>query len=307
MYSPTITAGISYDDIPENIPFDKLFLYIGFSKNPLSRDIIQAHKRVRKYTNTEMTVCIMNIPNLIQYDALPTSRKIIEKYETEFKKDMYKNDAVLSMTEVEDLKIFQSIYINNIMERNINDTSLEETMKYFMTYENIIRTGGVNIEGFEICGEEIMGNTYNSIEDMSLMEYEDLKERLENEDYDSITDSDMERKQKYTYDNILTIKDLDTEIKQKYYDENYLEGEHNFGSKQKAWNTSNFIQRVKEGCIEDWQKDINETVEEINSLNDMDEGEVDSIIELKIHKYKKMEVIRDMMNRLGLYNKETED
>ena len=307
MYSPTITAGISYDDIPENIPFDKLFLYIGFSKNPLSRDIIQAHKRVRKYTNTEMTVCIMNIPNLIQYDALPTSRKIIEEYETEFKKDMYKNDAVLSMTEVEDLKIFQSIYINNIMERNINDTSLEETMKYFMTYENIIRTGGVNIEGFEICGEEIMGNTYNSIEDMSLMEYEDLKERLENEDYDSITDSDMERKQKYTYDNILTIKDLDTEIKQKYYDENYLEGEHNFGSKQKAWNTSNFIQRVKEGCIEDWQKDINETVEEINSLNDMDEGEVDSIIELKIHKYKKMEVIRDMMNRLGLYNKETED
>mgnify|MGYP003674058341 FL=1 len=303
MYSPTITAGISYDLNGKNKAFDRLFIYIGFSNNPLARDMIQAHRRVRHFNNPEIVVCIMYIANLVKWDALPCDMKIIKETEKNFKDDFYKEGGVYSIGEIQSIKWVENIHYNNILERNVNDTQLPTTMALFMKYENIVKTGNCSIEGMIGCSQEVQHSTYGEIEDISMVEYDTILTNISNEEFDTITDADWDSMKKYRYNNIRIREDLSEEDATKYFDENLVENPDDFGGVSKSNNIHRFLSYVDSGSIEELKMDYCELVEEINKLEDV--RNENQVVEFNNIKIKKNALIYDVFRKLKLYDEET--
>ena len=303
MYSPTITAGISYDLNGKNKQFDKLFVYIGFKMNPLARDMIQAHKRIRLFKDTEIIVCIMNIPNLIEKDKLPIDMKTIKETEKNFIKDMYK-EGCYTLAEIEEIKWVENVYYNNILERNVNDRMLPKTMQSFFRMENIVKTGNIKYtDTFEEYDQKISTKNYNEIPIISANEYDKIIMAMEEEDWDSIEKEDYEKKRKYEFANIRIREDLTEKEVAQYYNINFgsisIDTEvMSFGTPQKAHNIYNFMKRTENEKIEDL-KWCEEAMKEYNEFS-----EEDSVVEFKNTKIKKTALIMDIFKRLDLYDKE---
>ena len=303
MYSPTITAGISYDLTGENKPFDKLFIYIGFSNNPLARDMIQAHKRVRHFNNPEIIVCIMYIANLVKWDKLPTDMKIIKETEKNFKTDFYKEGGVYSIGEIQSIKWVENIHNNNIQERNINDTQLPTIMEAFMKYENIVKTGNCDMNGMIGCSQSIKHSNYDEIKEISMIEYDTILTNIGNEEYDNMTDEDWDSMKKYRYNNIRTKEDLSEADATKYFDDNLVENTDDFGSVSKSNNIHRFLSYTESNSIEELKLDYCDLVEEINKLEEV--NNVNQVVEFNNIKIKKNALIYDIFKRLKLYDEET--
>ena len=303
MYSPTITAGISYDLNGKNKPFDKLFIYIGFSNNPLARDMIQAHKRVRHFNNPEIIVCISYIANLVKWDKLPTDIKIIKETEKHFKEDFYKEGGVYSISEIDSIKWVENIHYNNILERNVNDTQLPTTMLCFMKYENIVKTGNCDMDGMIGCSQSVQQFKYDEIKDISMVDYDNIISNISNEEYETLTDEDWDAMKKYRYNNIRIREDLTTEKAEEYFNENLVEDPTDFGNVSKSNNIHRFLSYIDSDSIEELKLDYCDLVEDINKLEDV--RNVNQVVEFNNIKIKKTALIYDMFKRLKLYDEET--
>ena len=302
MYSPTITAGISYDLNGKNKQFDKLFIYIGFKSNPLARDMIQAHKRIRKFKDTEIIVCIMNIPNLIETDKLPIDMKTIKETEKNFIKDMYK-EGCYTLAEIEEIKWLENVNYNNILERNVNDRMLPKTMQSFFRMENIVKTGNISFtDTYEEYDQIIETKDFNDIPSISANEYDRINNAMEEEDWDSLENEDYEKKRKYEYENIRIREDLNEKEVAQYYNINFGSisdsDRMSFGTRQKSHNIYNFMKRTENQKIEDLEW-CEKAMKEYNEFS-----EEDSVVEFKNTKIKKTALIMDIFKRLDLYDKE---
>ena len=302
MYSPTITAGISYDERDDHTPFDELFIYIGFSFNPLARDIIQAHKRVRKFTSSEIVVCVLNLENLIDYDQLPTDMEVIKKREKNFVEDLYK-EGVYTLSEIESLKWVEGIYNNNILERNINDSSLPKVMEEFFEMENIKKVGNLTMEGFTDCVESVDHSNYNEIEDLSLLEFEIIDAKRQAREFDGITDAEWDQYKKAWFTNIKTDPNLTIDELKEYYDRNLVPNAEDFGNETKSNNIAWFLKGVAEESITKLKLEIAADYEEINDIPLEEVG----VVELKETKHKKQQLCLEIFDRLNLYNTETKE
>ena len=181
LYSPTITAGISYEDIPSNIKFDNLFMYIGHLHTPIVRDMIQAHKRVRLFNDNNIIIC-KTVPKFLQMNRLPITRQGVIMDEQNWFQDYFGNDERATMLEnTQDLFLFKTLYIDNILEKNISLMKFTDTIKYFFKTENIEFIGHTQPTIAE--ADNMIGYSPNSI-----LFFDDIKD-IDNdtfEDYKAI-------------------------------------------------------------------------------------------------------------------------
>tara|TARA_R110001599_G_scaffold53068_5_gene148474 strand:+ start:7768 stop:11448 length:3681 start_codon:yes stop_codon:yes gene_type:complete len=300
MYSPTITAGISYNLTGSNKQFDKLFVYIGFVGNPLARDMIQAHKRVRDFKCREIVVCIMNIENLIQKDKLPMTMKEVKDTEKNFVKELYK-EGVYTLSEQQDVKWVEGIYYNNILERNVNDRKLPATMKRFFKMENIRYAGTIGLDDdYELYDMSKERLDYGTIKDISINDYDEILRKIMDEDWENITDIDWDEMKKYRFKNIRLIEGMDSKVAEDYYNNNLVEGLDEFGAIQKSHNIHILIRKLDTG------EDIGDLEWTEKMFNEIDINKKDGdIVEFKNIKVKKTQFIMDIFKRLELYNSDT--
>tara|TARA_R110000765_G_scaffold346636_1_gene436765 strand:- start:39 stop:3662 length:3624 start_codon:yes stop_codon:yes gene_type:complete len=299
MYSPTITAGISYNLTGSNKQFDKLFVYIGFVGNPLARDLLQAHKRVRDFKCTEIVVCIMNIENLIQKDKLPMTMKEIKDTEKNFVKELYK-EGVYTLAEKEGIKWVEGIYYNNILERNVNDRKLPATMKMFFKMENIRYAGNIGLDDYNLYNMSKDCVDYGNIKDITINDYDEIVRKIIDEDWENISDIDWDEMKKYRFKNIRLREGVDTKVVEEYYNNNLVEGLDEFGAIQKSHNIHVLIRKL------DTREDIGDLEWTEKMFNEIDINKKDAdIVEFKNIKIKKTQFIMDIFKRLELYNKDT--
>ena len=300
MYSPTITAGISYDyEEGKNRPFDRLFIYVG-THAALARDIIQAHKRVRHFTNSEITLCVMFIKNMVEYEKYPIEMKTIKEHQKHFTEDLYK-EGVYTIAEQNSIKWVDSVYYNNVRERNVNETNLPLVMEEFLAMENIIKTGNCSMDNMEWCDEEIQHDYFDSIEDISLCDYETLDAKVRDRDYEDMSDEEWSRFTKSRYKNLRTDPTLSEEVLAEYYDKNCVPNPLDFGNTTKSTNIHYFLKSLDADFIKDIKLDVSSLFEELNQMPLEDAG----VVELADHRVKKTQLILEMMRRMKIYNPDT--
>ena len=210
IYTPTITAGISYDN--KKYPFDNLFLYAVNSHSCHFRDMIQASKRIRDFNDNIINICISADFNYSQ-ELRPCLRETIEE-NNEFKSLLFdKEEDIKSFKNIEKLEYLHNINIHNILERNINDKYLEKFSNKYLYEENIHKLeNNLELEG-EFDDTEFDDNwDYDSIKDISIDDKLIIQEKMNSlNNTDIITEEVKKEFIKFNYKNIHT-KDNTNEI-----------------------------------------------------------------------------------------------
>ena len=170
IYTPTITAGISYDNLEAN--FDNLFIYCVNKNSAHFRDIAQAKQRVRKFNSNKIYICINEKFKGHNKEQMPLKKDEIIKYEDKFKSQLF-NDEIKSVKDMGKLDYLYNIHIHNTLERNISQRLLRPLAIEYLKRENIL------------------------IDDVSCFEGDDLFEDIEDWEYQNINDIDLETHSKY--------------------------------------------------------------------------------------------------------------
>ena len=292
MYSPTITAGISYDYTEGvNSQFDKLFLYIGSYNNPLARDLIQASRRIRDFKDKEMIVCISHAKHLINWRGKPTDINIIKKQQKRFVNELFSNDGLYSIEQIKDIEFLENVYYRNTQERNNNDCFLPEVMKYFMEYDKVTYTGAVDDVENWVKLEPKDTFKFADIEEITEWKFNEITAKREAEE--DISVDEWNQYKKYSYINNEIKTGLDEDVIIKYYDTNLC----NRGKERQSRHILNFKRCLSKNIINELVINDNHVVKvdtEINSGN---------VIEMRKNQDKKLyEVILNIFKHLKLYD-----
>lgn len=167
IYSPTITCGISYTN--KEAKFDNLFIYCVNKGSSHFRDTIQAHKRIRNFTNSQIGICINDAYNGFSVEQNPINFNIIKEYLRDYRFELFKKEdyETTTLEENKELKewIFE-IHTFNIMEKNIHSLHLREVVEAYFEIENIKLHEDINVELLEIA--EVGADDWKS-EDIALI------------------------------------------------------------------------------------------------------------------------------------------
>ena len=137
MYSPTITCGISYDN--PNAKFDNLFIYAVNKGSCHFRDVIQAHKRVREFTNKRIGVCLNTEFTGFKKDQQPIYKDEIVSLCSDIRAQLFYDETTpVSIRQQTNLDWVLNIHAHNILERNIHQLYLEKVAKCYFNIENIV-------------------------------------------------------------------------------------------------------------------------------------------------------------------------
>ncbi len=227
MYTPTITAGISYDpqcdegkDISKH--FDNLFIYCVNKGSCHFRDTIQAHKRVRDFKSKQVYICINDNFKGHPYEIMPLTKEGIIEIEDKYKASLFGSE-VNTLKSMDTLNYIYNINIHNKLEKNISQILLRGFAKRYLYEENIIANG--NDQSMDEIMEDIDEWDYSEIDDITYEKKMEIKSMMDDPRPNKPIVDDEEIKQfvKYGYKNE-TIKPTTSEtIKQEFFDNFYQE------------------------------------------------------------------------------------
>lgn len=225
IYTPTITAGISYDN--KDYPFDNLFIYAVNCNSCHFRDMIQAHKRIRFFTNNIINICISSSWKYGENEKPFRIEKVIEQ--NDFKSLLFKDEKeIKSFKDIDKLKYLYNIHIHNILERNISDRFLDKFSKKYLELENIVNIENDNQNDNDFDDTDFADDwIYNDIKNISTNEKDKIQAKYNDISNNSEKVSDEEKKMltKYNFKNKQTNDDVNDEIKSLFFDKFYKTNE----------------------------------------------------------------------------------
>lgn len=138
IYSPTITCGISYDNKLK--PFDNLFIYAVNKGSTHFRDIIQAHKRIRNFTDKKICVCLNTQFQGFCDNKNPIREQELREYLTTERQTLF-NNLNIETESIEKDEAFKNwifdIHLSNILEINNSQKYLQKIAYKYFELENI--------------------------------------------------------------------------------------------------------------------------------------------------------------------------
>lgn len=194
-YTPTLTAGISYDKAPK----DNLYMYLLNKGSCLLRDSIQAFKRVRKFTNNNIEYFAFKMPTEGELPLTLSDVKMCEEnYIESLNRTMPWLDSAYNDPR---LRYIVNLIIFCRLEENLNEVYFYQIFNKFMECENItIVKNDVKSERIESTYSEDLEFNYDKCElvtDERFAELEMLKD-----DSGMLNDvKDYEEYTKYKYIN----------------------------------------------------------------------------------------------------------
>jgi hypothetical protein len=190
MYTPTITAGISYTN--RDWDYDRLFIYSVNKGSCCFRDTIQAHRRVRHFKTKEVNVCINDRYRGFRVQDQPVKRQDVIELEEKFKTHLFDNN-VIELKSMVETKWIYNIHIYNTLETNISQLYLRKLAERYLKEENIMVKQGVEDE-FTMIGDQEFDMVYDKIEKISHQSYLDFYERLNDKENDQPLNDDEWKK-----------------------------------------------------------------------------------------------------------------
>jgi len=142
-YTPTLTAGISYDKAPK----DNLYMYLLNKGSCLLRDSIQAFKRVRKFTNNNIEYFAFKMPT---DGELPLTLSEVKTCEENYVQSLNRTMPWLTTASADPrLKYIVNLIIFCRLEENLNEVYFYQIFHKFMECENISIVKN-NVKGVKI-------------------------------------------------------------------------------------------------------------------------------------------------------------
>tara|TARA_R110002012_G_scaffold10961_1_gene49333 strand:- start:58 stop:3564 length:3507 start_codon:yes stop_codon:yes gene_type:complete len=283
IYTPTITAGISYNN--PLYKFDNLFIYSVNKGSCMFRDTIQAHKRIREFTDKNIYICLNDKFKGFESKNMPLTFKGVEEIEYKFKKSLF-GDEEKTVENFPWLKFLYNINIYNIVESNISQLCLRGLAQRYLKEENIIKKHNEQEE--EILLNNIETWKYEDIREIEHFEKETIKAKIEDTSINKIQVEEDEIKEyvKYNYDKEHTKADISKHNKQEFF--NYHYGEQR--ERQKLGSVRGFKQMLNEIQF-DFTKYANFRNEKLNSG--------DTPFEFMDLKFKRWEHLLKFFQKLG--------
>ena len=288
IYTPTITAGISYDNMAK--PFDTLFIYAVNKGSCHFRDTIQAHKRVRHFNETILYVCLNEGFKGHPLDIMPLTKDGVREIEDKYKAQLF-NDEVNTLKNMDKLAFIYNINIHNKLEQNISSLCLNGFAKKYLYEENIMPKAKVDsIETIEFENDEWV---FNNIETINKEERNEIREQFNDMSVDKemVDEEDIKKMIKYNYSVEQCEEGLSETIKQEFFDEYYSDK----SSRDKLSSVRSFKEMLHSIKF-DFMK-FAEHRDGLKSVQDMP-------IEMYDMKIKRYEHILIFFNELGFINKE---
>ena len=220
IYTPTITAGISYDN--KDFQFDNLFMYLVNVNSAHVRDMIQSHKRVRNFKDNKIGI-VINTCNIYNYDMSPTTIQGVEELEYKFKIKLFEEN-VDTFKNVSNLNWIYNINIFNKLEINISTLYLEKLLKKYLEIENI--TKYENPEDFEISNSTFDNiSYYDDIKNISIEKHKQIQDKINNKSIDTPNISNIEIQEllKYNFINKHIKENVSIEVQKDFFNEFYID------------------------------------------------------------------------------------
>jgi hypothetical protein len=228
IYTPTITAGISYDpmddfgnkDITKH--FHNLFIYSVNVGSAHFRDTIQAHRRIRDFLSGLIYICINDRFKGHNLEQLPTRKIEVLELEEKYKSKLF-GDECLSLNDRHNLKWIYDIHIHNILERNVSQIHMRKFATEYLKRENIFKKADDNTEANLIMDEEEWD--FNKINSISSQLYCEYRERMSiGDSEDKLDDDEFAEWYKFKYANLL-CKDINEPMKE-YFNRYLIKPQH---------------------------------------------------------------------------------
>ena len=217
IYTPTITAGISYD--PKNKKgekdlskhFDNLFIYAVNVGSSHFRDTIQAHRRIRDFKSKLLYICINDKYKGHHLDQLPTRKSEVMDMEEKYKSKLFGEECI-SLNDRENLKWIYNIHIHNILERNISQICMRGFATEYLRRENVIKKCENNTEYTLQMDDEHWD--FDKIKSISSTLYEEYRDRMKSQEVeDNLDDEEFKQWYKFKYSHLL-CKDINIPMKE---------------------------------------------------------------------------------------------
>jgi len=188
IYTPTITAGISYTN--PNWIFDDLFIYCVNKGSCHIRDTIQAHRRVRNFASKNVYVCVNDLWRGHESSSMPMVKSECEEYYSHFKQLLYGDDVNCLKSEPETAWVYP-IFIHNKIEVNISRILCKKLLERYLKCENIRLIESESEDALDLAGIETVF-VYEDIQRLSMEEFQELDERVQDTSSDKEFLSDEE-------------------------------------------------------------------------------------------------------------------
>jgi hypothetical protein len=221
IYTPTITAGISYDPTKDGVKevskhFDTLFIYAVNKGSCHFRDTIQASRRCRDFKDNHIYLCINDKFKGISSTDNPLTKDEIREIEDKYKHQLF--GQITSVSDEEKLKYLYNINIHNKLESNISQKLLRGFAKKYLDLENIKSKGqNLDAEALEMTDEKW---DFDKIVDIGKSLKNEYEARM-SFGIDILDEEETKELIKYNYINKHLKPDLEEGVGKDYFNEFY--------------------------------------------------------------------------------------
>ena len=230
MYSPTITAGISYTN--EDWVFDNLFIYSVNVYSCLYRDTIQAHKRIRNFKNDIIHIAINDQFDGYNRAKMPIRRGDLKRLQ-DFKNKLFDGDDIEELRDRENMAFMYNIYMYNELEKNINTVCFKDMAMKYLERENIHKfVGERDIAIIQLDNYAVEELDYNTIENITRSDKIKYTRLMENGEFHP---DQCLKVVKHNYNEDIK-KDIEENVKKRFFNKVYCEKK----LKEPAQNVKNF-------------------------------------------------------------------
>ena len=291
IYTPTITAGISYDVKEVSKQFDTLFIYSVNKGSCHFRDTIQAHKRVRVFKSNVIYICLNDKFKGHPYEIMPLTKDGVEEIEEKYKLQLFE-DEVKTLANMEKLSYIYNINIHNKLEFNVSSLCLNGFAKRYLYEENIHPVGTILDETKLELDVEMWD--WDDIEDIKYDEKLVIKNMLEDIRVNKpiVEDEKIKAYIKYNYQKEQVKEDIDPTIKREFFNKYYTEPS----------------ERKKLGSVRSFKQMLNDIEYDFINFQGWreDKGKEDEMpMEMYDLKLKRYEHLLKFFNKLGFIEEDT--
>lgn len=200
IYSPTITCGISYTN--DLVKFDNLYIYATNKGSCHFRDIIQAHKRIRNFTDSTIGVFLNTEFDGFNAEQYPTYCDEIKQIYSTYRKELFNTtNNIESILDNDCINWVYDIHCYNIMERNIHSIYLEKVARHYFELENIKQKAHSRFDmTTEYCNADKPIWISSQIPNITVETYELLNAKIQNK---TITEDEYKQWSKFWFRTIL--------------------------------------------------------------------------------------------------------
>ena len=214
IYTPTITAGISYDN--KEKPFDVLFVYSVNKGSCHFRDTAQASRRIREFNDNCIYLCLNDNFKGFNYDCMPITKEDVIAQEVMFSSQLF-GEQTKSVREIPEFNWVWNIYIHNILEKNISSRCLREFAREYLQRMNIVKYHFEN-DPDKLDMDDDEEWDFDTIKTIPSRTYEDFQEQIKS--HENLEDEEFQEYMKFRYSRMLVKKDCKHEVMVKYFNKN---------------------------------------------------------------------------------------